>query len=361
MSHYEEEHYPLGTRFWREPARTGIVENTELQRNFEKTVHNIHYNNKIFNVVEAINGRQNVGEFPVMQYESMFLCGCEDEKIFVDVHKLAEEMVQEIIKNDYKEVTLLELGAGGMLGAYQVLTHILESCSLERVHLILSDQGYENNMWGTYRLLPLGYEADLPDTPRIFRTEIPVGTEALVLFSQDMCRELYITNIAKSFNERQRKYALTDENRKPVDYTRVLLYDRMSPQIQFGFKEDWTWQWQHTCIHSLLRLINAEFYVNDRLNRTWVDVSLVGSMEKLKKREQLSDLWGDNPNLLFFDVHMDYDLSQKLSKRLLGLYPSMHSFHAYDMQAENMSRATARIPSRIIKYAKRIFMRKGHI
>jgi len=77
--------YRLGTKFVTEPWRQGILEAEEKNLIEEQTFHTIQYNNQIFNVKETINSR-NFTELPVLQYEQMFICGCEDEKIFQDVH-----------------------------------------------------------------------------------------------------------------------------------------------------------------------------------------------------------------------------------------------------------------------------------
>jgi len=349
--------YAPGTRFFTEPWKQGIMENDEHDRIQERTVHKFEYKNSIFDVKEAVNSR-NFMELPVMQYEQMFVCGCESEKIFIDIHKLAQDIVQEINENEYKEITLLELGSGGLLGAFQVLTHILESTSLEYIHVVFSDFGYSEDIWGTYRLLPLGYEAELPNTPRIFRTELRKGTEVAVLWSQDICKSIHLTTTEKEFDPRARKYEITDEKRGHADFRRMVPFNSYPSDTEFGFKEDWSWHWNHTSIHSFLRLINQNWYMNNKLDRTWIDVSVVGSLQHIRKQEQFDEFWGEQPNLFFYDIHMDYDVSKRLGNRLLSLYPKMHTFHAYDMQAAQLQNVSKRVPNRLKDLMKRALMVK---
>jgi len=89
----------------------------------------------------------------------LMTCACDGLAIFDDMEVVSNKIAKDL--QGAKNVTFFELGSGGLLGTYTVVSRILQLVpSIEVVRLILSDAGYVQDYYGKYLIKgdPVKYE-----------------------------------------------------------------------------------------------------------------------------------------------------------------------------------------------------------
>jgi len=305
---------------------------------------------------EETSMRNSGHDIPVITDDNLFLCGCEGTLILDHVQEMSQAIVEDIKANQMNQLTMFELGSGGLLGAHLILNTVLNECDLQYLHLVVSDVAYPETMWGTYSLLPFTPESNSDEAPRLFREELPPELDVMVLYLQDVCSKLYTTNLSSRLDPENR-FAVTDEKRQFVDYKRVIPFHffptHVVPLIHW---QELMWNWNHMQLHALIRRLNNRF-IQGHFPQTWVDITCIGDAKRLKSHEEFDLLFGEDCNLLMYDVHMDFDKSQRMEKTLKKLYPDTNIYHAYDMQAKALEKVHKRVSHWAKSGMKRLFLK----
>jgi len=109
---------------------------------------------------ERETSRPGTGKEIILWKDGLSISGCEKHDVVNKVSDISTFFELHIKDNDIRELTLFEMGSGGLWGTMRVCRHILDNCNLNRMDIILSDAGYSDHLHGLYDITSREFSID---------------------------------------------------------------------------------------------------------------------------------------------------------------------------------------------------------